>query len=465
MFFCKYINISLYIYTSRMDFTTSEMLDIETDIYENIEEYLKVEAINISSPHFYEELIEDITNVFHDYWMDCGICEDEDYDEVEYIIENLLDAYLDFSTIPRRSISYQSLNESGDKNVLKISETINHLKNLPQPKQKSNEWYEMRYNLITASNVWKALSSEAQRNSLIYEKCKPLNANQAMYSSANTESAFHWGIKYEPLSVMVYEEMYQTKVEDFGCIQHPTYDFIGASPDGINNDCSNIELYGRMLEIKNIVNREITGIPKEDYWIQTQVQMETCDLDECDFVETRFKEYAAVDEFYEDSDREYKGVILHFMMRTTNMTREQVNDNLTTINTPVYKYMSLDVPLDKESIDAWIKNIRALHNGEMVLFNTIYWYLDEFSRVLIMRNRAWFEAAVPIIQSTWTTILKERNDGYQHRASKKRAPKVDPQVHVQKMDDSSSQSIRNMPLTNSICLVKLDHGAFAEENF
>ena len=49
--------------------------------------------------------------------------------------------------------------------------------------------------------------------------------------------------------------------------------------------------YGRMLEIKNIVNRDITGIPKKAYWVQMQLQMEVCDLEECDFLETRFKEY------------------------------------------------------------------------------------------------------------------------------------------------------------------------------
>ena len=52
-----------------------------------------------------------------------------------------------------------------------------------------------------------------------------------------------------------------------------------------------------MVEIKNIVNREITGRPKEEYWIQTQIQMEVCDLDECDFVETRFKEYDSKEDY------------------------------------------------------------------------------------------------------------------------------------------------------------------------
>ena len=43
--------------------------------------------------------------------------------------------------------------------------------------------------------------------------------------------------------------------------------FLGASPDGINTN-NRTSLFGRMLEIKNVVSREINGIPKEDYWIQ-----------------------------------------------------------------------------------------------------------------------------------------------------------------------------------------------------
>jgi hypothetical protein len=52
-----------------------------------------------------------------------------------------------------------------------------------------------------------------------------------------------------------------------------------------------------MLEIKNVVNREINGIPIEEYWIQTQLQMQVCDCDECDFLETSFKEYEDEDAF------------------------------------------------------------------------------------------------------------------------------------------------------------------------
>ena len=59
-----------------------------------------------------------------------------------------------------------------------------------------------------------------------------------------------------------------------------------------------------MLEVKNIYNRDIDGNPKEEYWIQMQIQLETCDLEICDFLETRFKEYELEEEYFEDVSRE-----------------------------------------------------------------------------------------------------------------------------------------------------------------
>jgi hypothetical protein len=83
--------------------------------------------------------------------------------------------------------------------------------------------------------------------------------------------------------------------------------------------------------------------------------------------------------------------------------------------------------------------------------------LDEISCVLIQRNRDWFQSVLPKIRGTWETILKERVDGYEHRAAtrRKRAGS-DTAITVIKSDELSSQQIRNMPLTNSICLIKLD---------
>ena len=43
-----------------------------------------------------------------------------------------------------------------------------------------------------------------------------------------------------------------------------------------------------MLSARCLSERIITGIPKKEYWTQMQLQMEVCDLDKCDFLETKF---------------------------------------------------------------------------------------------------------------------------------------------------------------------------------
>jgi len=429
----------------------NEMVDVEQDIYDYMEMYMENEIVKFSSPHFMEEFVEEITNTYHNYLLSCGVCDEEDYDDIEEIVESLSEVYFGFIDIPPRSICYDTIDNDYVIDYQGLSEQILKLKEIPQPKQKTPEWYSFRYNLITASNIYKALGSEAQRNSLIFEKCKPFSTVTVENFGCNTESTFHWGNKYEPLSVLVYEQLFQTKIDDFGCIQHPTYSFIGASPDGINTDIGSLR-YGRMLEIKNICNREITGIPKEEYWIQTQLQMETCNLDLCDFFETRFKEFETEEQFHEDTDHDYKGVILYFVKNTNGMSLEEIATKAGSLNVPVYKYMPIDCSTEKDSIQLWIENMKK-DNPDLILFSVLYWYLDEYSCVLIKRNREWFQAALPALQGTWDTIVKERVDGYQHRAAKKRAPTNT--IVVKKLGSQECDPLVEN-ITGPICLVKLD---------
>ena len=58
-----------------------------------------------------------------------------------------------------------------------------------------------------------------------------------------------------------------------------------------------------------------------------------------------------------------------------------------------------------------------------MFMRTIYWKLDEFSCILILRNKLWFQNAVEQISNTWETIKRERETGYEHRAPKKRERK------------------------------------------
>lgn len=303
------------------------------------------------------------------------------------------------------------------ENVEKMRKKIEYLESVYQPEQRTDEWYQHRHGLITASSVWKVFGSQSTQNQLIYEKCSPIDAEK--YNKVNTESPLHWGQKYEQLSKDLYEIINCTKIQEFGCIKHPNpaYYFIGASPDGINV-CPLSHLYGRMLEIKNVVSRIISGIPKEDYWIQMQIQMEVCRLPECDFLETKFVEYEDECAFGADSnetndetkwnytlDGKRRGVIVYFIKG----------------DKPFYQYAPLEIAT-KQDFDQWFEQI--IHTYDTITWiKNIYWRLEVYSCVLVLRDKEWFKKAVVKIEELWKIVETEKITGYEHRAPKRRVVK------------------------------------------
>jgi putative phage-type endonuclease len=272
---------------------------------------------------------------------------------------------------------------------------IEALRNVYQPEQRTSEWYQFRHDHITASNAWKALGTDSAKNQLIYEKCKPLNIER--YAPSLTETPMSWGHKYEPLTVKLYELFNDTTISDFGCIPHPSLGFLAASPDGIVTGTNN---FGRMIEIKNVVSRDITGIPKKDYYIQMQIQMEVCNLNECDFVETKFVEFDSEQQYLEDKSDKRKGVIVVF-----------IRDNA---------FFHCYMPFETVDIYEWMDSVMNQHQ-DLQWYRNIYWCLEVYSCVLVRRQPNWFSKIVPSLQEMWDTIMKERESGYDHRAPKKRA--------------------------------------------
>ena len=438
-----------------------EILDIINDIHSQFDDFLNDNVGKLSSPTIYKDMFYYVAYILYEEWIDAELygdvdddsTEDEIFNELLEIVEGVWNVYIDICEIPLRSIKYENIFENNPiykiltESKEKIHEKIEYLNSLIQPAQRTPEWYEFRNNLLSASNLSKIFGSSSQLNSIIYEKCQPQNANTSPdFSKTNTSLPTHWGVKYEPITAMIYEKMFHAKIGEFGCIRHSEHGFIGASPDGINIDSESLH-YGRMLEIKNIVNRDITGIPKEEYWVQCQIQMETCNLNFCDFMETRILEYKTEEEFYQDSKTEYRGVVLHFI------EKDRFSES---VNVPKYKYMPLSIELNKENIDRWIFQTRESAREEgLVLFTTLYWYLEEYSCVLIPRNKPWFKAVFPTIRETWNTILKERVEGFEHRSPKKKEKKI---VNTIVTSDVSGNSytIENLNMDHTFCLVKLE---------
>jgi hypothetical protein len=116
---------------------------------------------------------------------------------------------------------------------------------------------------------------------------------------------------------------------------------------------------------------------------------------------------------------------------------------------PVYVYMPLDVPFIPDDVCQWIDSTKNQYKEDLILFRTIYWYLDEISCVLVPRNKHWFDCALPIFKKAWDTIQEERVSGYEHRCpNKKKKIVIDVSGDV--------HTIQNMPLSSGICLIKMD---------
>ena len=145
--------------------------------------------------------------------------------------------------------------------------------------------------------------------------------------------------------------------------------------------------------------------------------MEVCDLDECDFVETRFTEYENEEEFMKDGtfektiDGKIKGIIVNFYDGKE----------------PKYVYSPLG--MNEEEYEKWYDECLDA-DPTITWVRNIYWRLDQYSCVLVLRNREWFRGVVEDIRDVWKTILYDREHGYDHRKPKKRKKKEEKIISI-----------------------------------
>jgi putative phage-type endonuclease len=454
-------------------------------------DYVDENPTEISEPDFHDEMIENVKELYSpiiipEIYTCCynGNNSNSNSNDIRDKIHDDLDELFEIASnifytqiIPHRSFPTTFVKPGLNAHAINIKQSkLDYLAAKPQPQQRTEDWYIFRHNLITASNAYKAFEPGSAQNQLIYEKCQPLNTQATdKFSFVNVDSPLHWGQKYEPISVMYYEKEYDTRVGDFGCIQHEQFSFLGASPDGINNDRLRPHRFGRMLEIKNIVNREIDGNPKKEYWIQMQLQMETCDLGECDFLETRFQEYETESDFLNDINvntnanssfttskkGELKGIIMYFSSSEGK---------------PFYVYKPLD--MEELEFEKWSEtkmdelcSSKIDENGVkklgMCWIKNIYWRLDEVSCVLVLRNKKWFNDNIGQLKNTWDIILKERLNGeYVNRAPNKRTKKaIITSVIISVTSKSTIENYFNVSkVEKSGCLLPLKNNATTETN-
>ena len=142
-------------------------------------------------------------------------------------------------------------------NYKKLVDQVDYIANLPQPEQRTEEWFKMRENMLTASTAAQVIEKNPYPNQtpedLILEK---------VFGKEFLDNKYvHHGKKYEEVATQIYENIYNVKVNEYGLVPHGKYSYIGASPDGIATyktlDNNFSEMIGRMLEIKCPYSRKI----------------------------------------------------------------------------------------------------------------------------------------------------------------------------------------------------------------
>ena len=311
---------------------------------------------------------------------------------------------------------------------------FNKLKELPQPAQRSQEWYDYRYNRITASDMAAAIDLNPYEpvESFILKKCDP------NFPFRDNATVFH-GKKYEPTATMIYEHIYNNRVIEFGALPSEQYKFLGASPDGICSkytlDNQFSERLGTMLEIKCPVTREIitSGKIVGDicpfyYYCQVQQQLVCCELDKCDFWQCKLSEYSDKEAYLSDNcrscantvgtsgekiqvdDRLKKGIILEFYPK--KFIPEFDGDEAEWKS----KYIiPKRLDMDEVQYEAWVlemldkyKEIYPEIAKDYYFYKIIYWKLESSHNAEIVRDDKFFSGIIPILKETWSKILYYR---------------------------------------------------------
>lgn len=372
----------------------------------------------------------------------------------------------------------------GDPIDIRVRKLIALNKTLPE--QRSPGWYEQRETRMTASPVASVLRLTQfeidlrDNEDVDFPMDKKVGHVMPAFSSYNDlmrtkcgvgapftgSVATEWGVAYEPVITELYEVINGTQVHEFGMIPHPDLDWLGASPDGITT-------HGRMLEIKcphrriPKCNSRGEAVPKIQYWVQMQIQMECCGFDECDFVDVQLEEFGSRGDYLEDCygtvedgtfvyGRTAKGQPKGFIIQKTTFDEED-NEKYEYFYPPVLKFTCQDEE------DAWLEKwaastmdvspaevVQRLHG--YVKYEIRYWRVEQYLLKTVQRNKEWLAERLPEVHEFWKKVLLYREEGIPEDLSR-------PPSDVSFLRSSSSAASSNqlfidpstMRLTNETC--------------
>ena len=392
-----------------MDIILPEDLELKISQYDDkIYDIVRNRSLRSSSTTLRAEIYESFDDIYHLSDKDDTLSVAKD----KYL-RDFIDSYIAVRT---REFEERILNR---KDIL---EKLVVLKALELPEQRSEEWYKIREGILTASSLADAIGEGhfSTKDQLLIQKC----------GGPRGDIPFHiveWGVMYEPVATKFYELMNDLTILEFGLVPHPEFKIFGASPDGICDSDSSPDYIGRMLEIKCPWKRQFTKEVPRHYWMQMQGQLESTNLEECDFLQVKFVEYLSEQQYNEDfllEDGKVKEGYSSFNLPKGQLlafVKDGEGGN------PTIRYEYSDFYQSYDELKEWSSKVTNEYQESDYQYDRIvvhWWKIERYECTLVGRDRKWWLSVQPKIIDFWSDVLYYREVGIQVFHDKKAEKKI-----------------------------------------
>lgn len=392
-----------------MDIILPEDLELKISQYDDkIYDIVRNRSLRSSSTTLRAEIYESFDDIYHLSDKDDTLSVAKD----KYL-RDFIDSYIAVRT---REFEERILNR---KDIL---EKLVVLKALELPEQRSEEWYKIREGILTASSLADAIGEGhfSTKDQLLIQKC----------GGPRGDIPFHiveWGVMYEPVATKFYELMNDLTILEFGLVPHPEFKIFGASPDGICDSDSSPDYIGRMLEIKCPWKRQFTKEVPRHYWMQMQGQLESTNLEECDFLQVKFIEYLSEQQYNEDfilEDGKVKEGYSSFNLPKGQLlafVKDSEEGN------PTIRYEYSDFYQSYDELKEWSSKVTNEYQESDYQYDRIvnhWWKIERYECTLVGRDRRWWLSVQPKIIDFWSDVLYYREVGIQEFLDKKAEKKT-----------------------------------------
>ena len=410
--------------TKDMDIITTDDLNKIINKYDN-KVYNNVKA-DLSNDIIIKDIYNELINTYELNDKDDDLSLSRKYYFHNYVKNSIHKKVVDFKTRIK-----------GRETIL---EKLKVLKELKLPDQRSEEWYKIRESILTASSLADAIGEGhfCTKEDLLLQKC----------GGPRGEVPFEiveWGVKYEPVATTFYEKLNNLTVLEFGLVPHPEFKIFGASPDGICDIDSPPDYIGRMLEIKCPPKRNFTDEVPRHYWMQMQGQLESCDLEECDFLQVKFIEYLSEEDYITDVYLENR--IVKEGYSNNNLPKglliSFIQNNLE--GNPTIKYEYGDFYSSHENLKKWSDNILDKYKNSDFKYDIVkfhWWKIERYEITLVGRDREWWLSVQPKIIDFWEDVLHHRKIGIQDILDKREERKTK-KIKIKKDENKKEKSKKN----------------------